>query len=275
MKLLFLDDSKTKKSNRQSLGPVLGVGGVAIDADNVRSLEDALEELVTSKYEFPAGEVFKWSPSKDHWMRTNLEGKVRAQFFKEVLETCIYHGAAFLAAAVDTTKNHATRNATGHEIDALSLALERFDTFMTDEHGLVFLAKPSGGQKDENKMLAECIDLLQDGTGFVSFKKLALNVVTVPFPHSRTLQCADLVVSATTAMTAGLNGYAAPLFEVVKAGFHRNSKGQIGGAGLKLHPSTLTNLYHWLLEDEYYVRGNSGLPLPHNSYYYSKDPLSR
>ncbi|MGJ8555552.1 MAG: hypothetical protein ACSHW6_00835, partial [Sulfitobacter geojensis] len=67
MKLLFLDDSKTKKSNRQSLGLVLGVGGIAIDADNVRSLEDALEELVTGKYKFPVGEVFKWSPSKDHW----------------------------------------------------------------------------------------------------------------------------------------------------------------------------------------------------------------
>lgn len=263
MKFLFLDDSKQRNSSRPRLGEMLSVGGVIVDSQSIRALDTKIEDICKTDFGFPESEVFKWSPSKDHWFRASVTGDRRNEFFKSVLRACLDFDAKFVVCTVDVSKGQANPKASSHEIDALTLTLERFNTFISPSgSGVVLLAKPSGGQRDENKILAEMIDVRSSGTEFVNFSKMALNIITVPYNHSRILQVADLVVSVTTAMVSGETKYAAEIFPDLLKGFHRNSKGQVGGAGLKLHPSTLNNLYFWLCDDRYYVRGNSGIPLP-------------
>ena len=100
------------------------------------------------------------------------------------------------------------------------------------------------------------------GTDYAEFNNLAMNVLTMSHENSRLLQTADLVASITTALVAGHEEFAGPLFPSVKA-LLRSNGGQIGGAGLKVHPDfTYRNLYHWLLGDLYYRRGMQGMRLP-------------
>jgi len=75
----------------------------------------------------------------------------------------------------------------------------------------VIAAKPGGGAEDENRLLVECLDTLKLGTDFVRFRRIATNLVTMPFNHSRLLQVADLVVSSSTALVAGKTNYSEPL----------------------------------------------------------------
>jgi hypothetical protein len=43
----------------------------------------------------------------------------------------------------------------------------------------------------------------------------------------------------------------------------RSEQGRIGGVGLKLHADLrYANLYHWLLGDSHWWKGNVGIPLP-------------
>jgi hypothetical protein len=53
----------------------------------------------------------------------------------------------------------------------------------------------------------------------------------------------------------------------------REEGGQIGGVGLKIQPDRrYMNLYHWLLGDDYYRRGNSGVGLPRPNFIYAESP---
>ena len=53
----------------------------------------------------------------------------------------------------------------------------------------------------------------------------------------------------------------------------RREGDRIGGVGLKLHPDFVyANLYHWLVGDAHYWRGNIGTPLPLKGRPYSTDP---
>lgn len=262
MKFLFLDDTKQRRCPREGMNDLIGVGGVVIDAEALRTLEANLEALMRESG-FPDGAIFKWSPRRTDWMYENLQGNDRTQFVNAALELCLQAEANFLVAVVETERRFATENAEDHETDALNLALERFDTFLGDEHGVVFVAKPSGGPADEERLLADCVELRRNGTGFVDFESLAMNVVTIPFRLSRVLQCADLVAAITVSMVAGQVRYADNHFETIREGFLQNRRGQIGGTGLKIHPDYIyANLYHWLLGDQYLVRGNAGTQFP-------------
>ena len=200
-------------------------------------------------------------------MRDNVVGERRTDFFNSVLKTCADHGCKFVVAVVDFSCQHATRNAEDHETDALNLVLERFNTHLKEEDGIVFVAKPSGGQRDEGRLLADCVELLQAGTGYVEFENIAMNVVTMPFRLSRTLQCSDLVVAITTSMIADRTTYAKNHFDIISEGALRDSRGFIGGTGIKIHPQTIyMNLHYWLLGEDYSARFNCPLPNPRRPY---------
>lgn len=262
MQLLFLDDAGQRKPSRQRVGPLVAVGGISIDASAARELENALNDFCHNTVGFPAREPFKWSPARDHWMRANLVAEERVRFITEVLSIAAKHGATGQVTISDTTKQLATKSADKHEMDVLVMALERFNYSISSDLGMVIVARPSGGRKDEDHFLADCADLVTAGTSYAQFKSLVTNVLTMPFQNSRLLQVADLVVSITTAMVAGHTDYAEPVFEPVRS-LLRSEYGRIGGVGLKIHPDySYVNLYHWLLRDTFYKRGGSGLPLP-------------
>lgn len=250
--MLFLDDSSQKNCSREKMGRLVAAGGILIEAAKARALEIALNELCCFKYGFPKDALFKWSPSKNHWMRENLVGEKRAQFFDEVMGLAQRHGATAIVTVSDATKGLATGKATNSEMDVLVMTLERFNLALEQNSGMVIVARPSGGRGDEDKFLVACAGLVNQGTDYVDFKKLATNVLTMPFDNSRLLQVADLVVSISTAIVAGHTEFAGKIFPQVKPLF-RSHQGRIGGAGLKIHPDfSYANLYHWLLGDQHF-----------------------
>jgi hypothetical protein len=270
VKFLFLDDSKVRKPSRDRMGSLIGVGGLIVDADNLSAIEKSLETLCTADFSFPEEEVFKWSPARTDWFRDNVVGERRKEFIGRVFEILTMNGAKTVVAISDETKNKANTSSSSHEMDVLLLSLERFHTSLSDETGFVFVAKPSGGTKDENKFLAECIEHKSVGTDFVKFTKIAHNIVSVPTAHSRVLQAADLIISISTAMASGNTTFAGDFFPKLRPLFLTNWLGLIGGTGFKLHPSySYQNLYHWVLEDEFWAAGSSGISFPDASKPYS------
>ncbi|MEC7300779.1 MAG: DUF3800 domain-containing protein [Pseudomonadota bacterium] len=273
MKFLFLDDSKQKKPARQRMGSLVGVGGVVVDADSVGALENNLNALC-AKWLFPVGEPFKWSPSKADWFREGIKGEERDLFFLDVLSNLKANGAQAVVSVCDASKKKANSKASDHEVDALLLCMERFHTSIRSDTGFVMVAKPSGGDKSDKKLLGECIEHRTTGTEFVDFNKIAHNPVLCLSRSSRLLQSADLIVSVTTAMVAGLDAFAGKIFPEIKEMLLSDWRGLKGAAGLKIHPDILyENIYHWLLDEEFRAKGSAGYPLPASEKPYSTDPL--
>lgn len=267
--LLFLDDSSQKNCSRKGVGSLVAVGGIAIEDASAAALDRELDDLCRSTG-FPPGEIFKWSPAKDHWMRENLVEEARLGFFRTVLEAVARHNG--VAQVVVSDRSRGTVKHEDHEQDVILLTLERFNlSLKRDQVGIVIVARPSGGRGDEDAFLSDCADIVAAGSQYMQFK-LAMNVVTMPMQNSRVLQAADLIVSCTTALVAGHTRFAEPLFPSVKA-LLRSAGGRCGGVGLKVHPDFIyLNLYHWLLGDDYYRRGNAGYPLPRVGFPYSSSP---
>ena len=252
------------------MGSLIGVGGLIVDADKLAAIEKSLDEICTDDFLFPEQEVFKWSPARSDWYRTNVVGERRKEFIEKIFETLAFNCAKAVVAICDETKKKANVGSSSHEMDVLLLSLERFHTSLNNETGMVFVAKPSGGTKDENKFLAECIEHKTVGTDFVKFNKIAHNLVSIPTAHSRVLQAADLIVSVSTAMASGNTGYAGEIFPKLKPLFLQDWRGLIGGTGFKLHSSySYKNLYHWVLEEDFWADGSSGFPFPDASRPYS------
>jgi hypothetical protein len=266
--LLFLDDASQKNCSRERVGRLVAIGGIAIEASACRALGLVVDDLC-KKFGFPPGELFKWSPNKDHWMRDNLTGERREQFFNEALGLAAAHGAIGLVAVSDTTKGLAIPQAKTPEMDVLVMVLERFDLLLGRDVGMVVAARPSGGRSDEDKFIVSCSEAINAGTNYVRFQKLVSNTVTMPFPNSRLLQLADLVVSVTTAVVAGHKEFAGRVFPAVRS-ILKNSGNRVGGAGLKIHPDySYANLYHWLLGDRRFK--NIELPIANRPFSTNED----
>lgn len=252
------------------MGVLVAVGGISVQEQNVRPLEIAIDALC-AEFGFPAGEVFKWSPGRDHWMRDGLVEERRVEFLHRALGIAAEHQAVGMVTIADKNHSMATRKASTHEMDVLIMAMERFDKTLGKDAGMVIVARPPGGRTDEDEFLSDCVEAVTKGTEYSQFDRLATNVLTMPFPNSRLLQLADLVVSITTALVAGHERYASPVFPSVKT-LLRGSLGRIGGAGLKIHPDFVYgNLYHWLLGDDVYWRNGQGISMPLESRPFAKN----
>ena len=66
------------------MGSLVSAGGIHVPGDHVRRLETGLDVLC-DEFGFPTGEEFKWSPGRELWMRKNLVGKGRENFFVRAL----------------------------------------------------------------------------------------------------------------------------------------------------------------------------------------------
>ncbi len=271
MYLFCIDDAQQRKCPRDGIGELVGVGGLILPAAAARSLDRTATEIC-ERFGFPEGEAFKWSPSKDYWMRDNLRKENRTEFFLTILRAAQEHGAVAQVAMVDPTKPGAHVRAKTPAMYATMLCLERLDNFLRPkrECGVVIAAKPSGGASDEEELLAECLDMLTVGTAFAGLRQIAFNVLTSPFKFSRLLQIADLIVSASTALAAGNVAFAAPLQPEIKT-LLRSEGGRVGGIGMKMEPDwCFVNLYHWLWGDDEYRRVSKRLRLPIASRPYSR-----
>lgn len=262
MRLIYLDDAKQRKDNciREFRGDAVGVGGVMCDASVAFEVEAEIDRACEESG-FPEGETFKWSPGKGSWLHSSLVNDERRAFFEKVISIVLEADGKFCVVVLDRSYKTAS-GAHDHELDALTLCLERFDNAIPkDERAIAIVAKPSGGKKDEKQLLEETKKLRKMGTDYSSFSKIGMNLITMPFDHSRLLQVADLVTSSVTALISGSERYSRPIFDALMPGLLKNAFGMVGGIGMKVHPDFVyENLYYWILREDLVVPDCYELP---------------
>jgi hypothetical protein len=272
MDVFFLDDSRQRHPSREGMGPLVAVGGIRVSEAFIRPLETALDALCRDTG-FPEGQEFKWSPGADLWMRDGLVGDARREFFFAVLGLAAMHGVSAIVVVEDTAHGQADYAAPSPEDDVVRLYFERANLALyPNGRGIIIADRPGGGgQEDDERFLARCVETLRAGTRFMQFDRLDL-VFSAPSHHARLLQVADLIAGATTSRVAGEQQYSPPIFERVVPLLRREG-GRVGGVGLKIQPDNrYVNLYHWLLGDAYYRRWNEGWSLPSEGMPYASSP---
>jgi hypothetical protein len=273
MDLIFADDAVQNKPTRPRMGPLYGIGGIHIQAKHVRDLERQLD-AICQRIGFPDGEEFKWSPGRELWMARNLIDVARRDFFVAVIKLLIAHDVKAIVVIEDSSRGRATTDDCTPLMDVARLFLERVDNQLrrSGRDGLVIVDWPPGDRAAEKTFLADCLDTLQHGTRYVKPQRIALNVLSTHSKMVRLLQAADLVTSCSIATVSGEHRFSPPIFNELKRLFYEDG-GRIGGVGLKLHPDLLyVNLYHWLVGDTYYRRGNTGWELPKSGHFYVSSP---
>jgi len=265
MDFIFADDSCQKKPSRENMkGPLLAIGGLHVPGEQAGPLEETLKSHCDS-IGFPHNEQFKWSPgNSEMFQKKNLNNAGRIDFFIQLIEIAKQYQATAIVIIADASKNMASNRSRSHENDVTTLFLERCHK-TADGIGracLPIIAKPGGGAKDENKFVADCLEVIHIGTNYVDFRALPMGVLTAPSRQIRLLQLADIVTSCTVARVGGESQFSPTVFEVIKPLF-RKELGRIGGTGLKIHPDyNYANLYYWLLGDTDIRKGSTGQPLP-------------
>jgi Protein of unknown function (DUF3800) len=271
--IFFSDDARQANPSRQQMGPLVASGYVHVSSEAVRDLEHQLG-LACQNHGFPPGPEgeFKWSPGRRLWMRDNLIAEERTAFFLEVLNLAADAGVTAGVVICDESRSTAT-DCDDHATDVSRLLIERVEWRLSrvQRHGVIVVDRPSGDREAETKFLSECLETISSGTDYVKPERIAINVVSSPSALVRSLQLADLVVSATTSYVAGESQWAPRVFPAIRNIMASQSL-RIGGVGLKLHPDFVyANLYHWLLGDALWLKRGQVVQLPMAGYPYAVD----
>ena len=261
---IFADDSRQDKPTRLGVGSLIAIGGVHVPEAFVGELEVSLQRLC-DEFGFPPGQQFKWSPGKDEeFMRRELVDERRAAFYRKLFAVALAHDVTACVVLEDRKARPARAVSEDHEHDATALFLERIDSTLRARktEGLVIVAEPSGGPKDQAQFLARCIELRRGGTEYTAFDSLPLGVLIARSRQLRLLQLADIVTSCVMSRVCGEMRYSQEVFDELRP-LLQHADGRIGGVGVKIHPDfRYGNLYHWLLGDAHIIRGGVSTPLP-------------
>jgi hypothetical protein len=232
------------------MGRLVGVGGVMVDEVALRPLSAAVDAICQASG-VPDGTELKWSPPPENWLHDNLHGEDRANLFGACLEELRRLRGRAVAVVWDTGRT--TLQGEQALLRAVEWALERFVMQLSDQQlGAVIADRPGGDVGDDDRLLANTLERIEQGTTYVALSQhIALNLLTTPSHLSRHVQLADLVAGSTTGMV-GQNVYAPPVFRHVRPLLFQSHTGARAGAGLKLFPEDLRNLYLHLLEENLY-----------------------
>jgi hypothetical protein len=267
--LFAIDDAAQQKPKRPVVRPLVAVGGLYVPGGKVRALELSLDRLCT-KFEFPKGEEFKWSPGKKDWQRENLTEARRTDFFLQALRLAREAGAQAIVAITDTGCA-LTGGAKTHREMATVFFLERAQNALPAGHqAIAIFDRPSGGdRKAETAFLESTLMTIRTGTTMSKLNRLALAVVT-DSKLSRLVQLADVVTSCTASHVAHGSEFTTTPFVEGVLPMMRCVSGCRGGRGLKLSPDfRYRNLHHWLLGDDEFRKDGvleHGLPSPDHHY---------
>ena len=262
MDLFAIDDSAQAKPTRDGMGPLVAVGGLHVAGDRVRDVEIALDKLCT-KFGFPDGEEFKWSPDRKMWMHKGLVAEEREDFFLKALRVARKADVSAIVVAEDTSKRRASATSESPADDVTMMFLERAQNQIpADSQAVVVFDRAGGGHRATFDFLSSCMAMMRAGTAYTKLDRLALALST-DSRLSRLVQLADVVVACTTSYVAGEGRWSPRLFKKGVLPLLRKELGRKGGCGLKLHPDKrYGNLYHWLLDDETLWKGSVGVDLP-------------
>jgi hypothetical protein len=271
VEVLFVDETH-QVGQRAGMGRLLALGGVLLGEETLWGLAHRID-VICHQFGIPDGCQLKWSPPPDNWIHHNLTGERRTDCYGQVLDAVSQSGGRGIVVAIDTGRTAPTLQGSHALLRAFQWVYERTVMQLEQEghRGLIIADRPSGNRRQETELLGEVLETIEEGTAYVPPNTIPINVLTTPARLVRHLQVADLVVGVTTAMLTGAGRYAEPLFGAVQAMLVRSADGLAGGAGLKLFPPSLTNLYHWVLGEPRYARRRQDrewrLPSPEFAYY--------
>jgi hypothetical protein len=261
--LVFADDSAQAAPTRPGIGaPVHGAGCLLVENDAAGDAESRLDELCT-EYGFPPTERFKWSPGKDLWMRDNLRGDSRLNFFLAMTDVLRDLGCRAMVVVLDTGYPCVTgADEPDRDLDAVQFLISQMSAWLDsiDDVAVMLMDQPGGDAKRQKSFALSCREYARpvDAT--------RRRIMHAPIPADsglvRLLQAADIATSCTLAFVSGEIDYSPPIFEQIRE-LLCVKHGLIGSAGLTIHPSfKYVNLYHWLIDDQTYRRGHLVAPLP-------------
>lgn len=257
LEVFFVDDS-SQKGVRGGMGQVLGLGGLLVAEKHLRPLAAAVD-AVAKEAGIPDGEELKWSPKRGSWIFDNLKGEARESCYRAALQAAAQCEAKAIVICWDTGRT--TLKGSRAFEKCVDYAFERLTVHLAkrEAHAIIVADRPGGGKDEEEAFLSAFVERYQNGTEHVDAEQVLMNVLTTSSHHVRHLQLADLVTGITTAMVSGLDRYAGALFPFVQALMIRNGAGTVGGTGLKVFPTGLTNLYHWVLGEDAFYRGGGAM----------------
>jgi Protein of unknown function (DUF3800) len=256
------------------MGTLVAAAAVRIREDQLKALTQEIDGICKDAG-FPEGEPFKWSPGRELWMRDNLVEVPRQNFYLAVLQKAPMYSVEAAVIIEDTRYACATKLAS-HEDDVTALLLERVQHCLKSSvsNGIIIADRPGGREVAEHeRFLAGRLEILAGGTRFVRYDRVLL-LATMPSKLNRILQLADLIAGCTTSFVGGEDRYSPPIFEAIRP-LLRTESDRVGGVGIKIHPDyKYCNLYHWLLADTHFYKGNVGVPLPIKNRPYATDALA-
>ncbi|GAA2500555.1 hypothetical protein GCM10010406_41320 [Streptomyces thermolineatus] len=259
MRLIFIDDSKTRDCPREHLGELVSVGAVFVPDQAVKPFAEDLDRI-RQDLGVPEGEEIKWKPSRGSFLYS-AGGEVNGELRKRMLEAARDRGIT--SAVVLWDRGHKNLPQEQIEPKILEWLYQRIEMHLNDHDdvGMIIADKPGGGPKQESKWLADSLRLTQEGAAYVPAERVVLPMVTAPSDHIPHLQLADIVVAGTTAAVAGRPAglKLAPLLNELA---HKRSQGLAGGAGIVLWPKEIRDLHWWVFKENHYIKGNGILFLP-------------
>jgi len=252
------------------MGKLVAFGGILIPSNKVLDHTAAVEAILTERG-VPAGTEIKWSLPRNNWIRENLAGADREDFFRKLIQATVSHEAKAVVIVWDCGRSYcdpdtAFEKCVDFTFERVSMQLKECDS------QCVFIAdRPGGGRRDDNEFLANFLTRAEQGTRYVGGERVLTNVLTTNSHLVRQLQIADVIASVVTSVIAGNVTYTQSIFDEIKPMLFRNGSGTIGGTGVKLFPDDLVNLYHWVLGEHHIPRSGgatgSRIPSPHVPYF--------
>jgi hypothetical protein len=264
MRLIFIDDSEQTDPPRKWLGPLVAIGGVIVEESQLAPLSAELH-AIRARLGIPDDEELKWKPPRGSFLSI-AGGEVVTDLRKRMLDAALKCGVRTAVVVVDHGAVYKSQTVAEVGKTILAWLYERIEMCLNDhgDVGVVIADQPGGGARAERKWLADTLELTSNGTQHVKAEHVVLPIMTAPSDHVPHLQLADLVTAATTAAIAGRKS-GLDLAPRLKAMAHTRVTGETAGAGIVLWPDKLYDLHWWVFGEEYYRRGNTGIPLgPHD-----------
>jgi hypothetical protein len=102
VEIFFADDSIQRVCARESMGPLISVGGVLIEEAQLRPLSAAMD-AIAARFGVPEKEEFKWSPRKGSWIYDYLHDGNREDCYPARRNRIKQHSSAALTTFLNAS----------------------------------------------------------------------------------------------------------------------------------------------------------------------------
>ena len=196
MKILFLDDSFRKDKN------YLGHGGLCIDEADVNKLcKDILK--LKRRFRIPDYVEIKWSPGRDHFLRTSFKGD-RKQLYRDLLALLNNYNVSVLSSVHSLNECHGVKTygwetsrailwATKEQFKFIAERFEKPILEASDDHGIIIADKYSE-HKGEIDLLKDMSFAITSGTDYRKFVRICMNPLMAISDFCPPIQISDTII---------------------------------------------------------------------------------